>query len=227
MRDLSNAIAAGLLFATQLVQHLALVLDVHLPRRFDFTDFCAPQFSEYGLANKAARLGLNVIYLCLRQGVRPEQIKSNGTVCNLKCLLEAAAGAAPPPWGRPFVFPAATTDFLYAVSAELKRGLSGIDKTAEDLEEEEAEEERVYGRRTLLANIVEGDWEDLDGATGEVDTEHLPPRMRTPSPSSVASGMYSGVNSLASAGSTIVSSIIWGGWGGGGGTPGGGSPSKT
>ena len=222
MRDLSYAIAAGLLFATQLVQHLALVLDVHLPRRVDFTDFCAPQFSEYGLANKAARLGLNVIYLCLRQGVRPEQLKANGTVYNLKCLLEAAAAA---PWGRPFVFSAATTDFLYALSAELKRGLSGIDKTAEDLHEEEAEEERVYGRRSALANIVEGEWEDLAGATGEMDAEHLPPRMRTPSPSSVASGMYSGVNSLASAGSTIVSSIIWGGWGGG--TPGGGSPSKN
>ena len=220
---------------------MALVLDVHLPRRIDYTDFSASQFSEYGLASRAARLGLNVIYLCLKEGVRPEELKANCVMYNLKSLLEVAGGGGGGGEGRvvrrPFVFSAPTTDFLYAVSAELKRGLSGIEKTPEDLQEEEAEEEQVYGRRTALANIVEGEWEDLAGGGGEVEAEmmmyasqaHVPHAAapRSPSPSSVASGMYSGVNSLASAGSTIVSSIIWG-WGGGtAGGGGGGSPSKT
>ena len=214
------------------------MLDVHLPRRIDFTDFSAPQFSEYGLANRAARLGLNVIYLCLKQGLRPEELKANCIMYNLKSLIEVACGGEGRVVRRPFVFSAPTTDFLFAVSAELKRGLSGIGKTPEDVQEEEAEEEQVYGRRTALANIVEGEWEDLAGGGVEVEAEmmmyaeapaamgrHVPNTPRTPSPSSVASGMYSGVNSLASAGSTIVSSIIWG-WGGGA-TGGGGSPSKN
>ena len=218
---------------------MALVLDVHLPRRIDFTDFSAPQFSEYGLASRAARLGLDVIYLCLKEGVRPEELRADCIMYNLKSLLEAACEGRVV--RRPFVFSAPTTDYLYSVSAELKRGLSGIEMTPEDLQEAEAEEEQVYGRRAALANIVEGEWEDLaGGGGGDVEAEmmmcaalgrhassqaqvsHTPP---SPSPSSVASGVYSGVNSLASAGSTIVSSIIWG-WGGGGTTGGGGSPSK-
>ena len=225
---------------------MALVLDVHLPRRIDFTDLSAPQFSEYGLASRAARLGLNVIYLCLKEGLRPEELRADCVLYNLKSLLEAAGGFGGEGRGvvrRPFVFPAPTTDFVYAVSAELKRGLAGIERTAEDAQEEEAEEEQVYGRRAVLANaLVEGEWEDLaGGGSGEVEAEmmmyaavgrhahaQMPTAMapRTPSPSSVASGVYSGVNSLASAGSTIVSSIIWG-WGGGGTAGGGGSPSKN
>ena len=225
---------------------MALVLDVHLPRRIDFTDLSAPQFSEYGLASRAARLGLNVIYLCLKEGLRPEELRADCVLYNLKSLLEAATSDGERVVRRPFVFPAPTTDFVYAVSAELKRGLAGIERTAEDAQEEEAEEEQVYGRRAVLVNaLVEGEWEDLaGGGSGEVEAEmmmyaavgrhahaQMPTAMvpRTPSPSSVASGVYSGVNSLASAGSTIVSSIIWG-WGGGGttgGGGGGGSPSKT
>ena len=225
---------------------MALVLDVHLPRRIDFTDLSAPQFSEYGLASRAARLGLNVIYLCLKEGLRPEELRADCVLYNLKSLLEAAGGCGSEGRvvvRRPFVFPAPTTDFVYAVSAELKRGLAGIERTAEDAQEEEAEEEQVYGRRAVLANaLVEGEWEDLaGGGSGEVEAEmmmyaavgrhahaQMPTAMapRTPSPSSVASGVYSGVNSLASAGSTIVSSIIWG-WGGGGTAGGGGSPSKN
>ena len=222
---------------------MALVLDVHLPRRIDFTDLSAPQFSEYGLASRAARLGLNVIHLCLKEGLRPEELRPDCVLYNLKSLLETTTGDGEKVVRRPFVFPAATTDFVYAVSAELKRGLAGIERTAEDAQEEEAEEEQVYGRRAVLANaLVEGEWEDLAGGGSEVEAEmmmyaavgrhahaQVPIAMapRTPSPSSVASGVYSGVNSLASAGSTIVSSIIWG-WGGGGTTGGGGgSPSKT
>ena len=225
---------------------MALVLDVHLPRRIDFTDLSAPQFSEYGLASRAARLGLNVIYLCLKEGLRPEELRPDCVLYNLRSLLEAAGGCGSEGRvvvRRPFVFPAPTTDFVYAVSAELKRGLAGIERTAEDAQEEEAEEEQVYGRRAVLANaLVEGEWEDLaGGGSGEVEAEmmmyaavgrhahaQMPTAMapRTPSPSSVASGVYSGVNSLASAGSTIVSSIIWG-WGGGGTAGGGGSPSKN
>ena len=71
---------------------MALVLDVHLPRRIDFTDLSAPQFSEYGLASRAARLGLNVIYLCLKEGLRPEELRADCVLYNLKSLLEAAGG---------------------------------------------------------------------------------------------------------------------------------------
>ena len=181
-----------------------------------------------------------MIYLCLKEGVRPEELRADCIMYNLKSLLGAACEGRVV--RRPFVFSAPTTDYLYSVSAELKRGLSGIEMTPEDLQEAEAEEEQVYGRRAALANIVEGEWEDLaGGGGGDVEAEMMmcaalgrhassqaqvsSPTPRSPSPSSVASGVYSGVNSLASAGSTIVSSIIWG-WGGGGTTGGGGSPSK-
>lgn len=198
MGNPGHGVAAGLLYATQLIQHLSLALDIYLPRQLDFTDFCSKSgtLSEYGLANKVGRLNLNVLYLCLSQGMLPEQLRTKQALYDLRVLLDSVATGDVSM--RPTAFTTQTTDFLYQASVEVKRSLVGIRKTSEDLAEEGAEEERVYGRSrgpvvcAYAAAVDEGEWEDFGG---ETDMEAFPEMMlRSPSPSS-ASSVYS-INSL-------------------------------
>ncbi len=195
-----------------MVQHLCLALDVYFPRQMDYTDFCSRSTSmtEYGFANRVARLNVNTLYLCLKHGMQPEDLRARQTLHNLKGLLDRFAESEIAP--SQVVFTPTTLDFFYKSSAELKKELEDIRKTVEDIEEEEAEQERVYGRNlgAALLSAEDADWEDV----GEMDTElfvaasaavaaQFPPR--TPSPSSATM-----MNSLATAGSSIVSSFMRG-----------------
>lgn len=86
----AHNIAAGLALACQLVGLLARVLDVHLPARIQHQEFGVIETSEFRFARKVTKLNLNVVFLCLSQGMPPHQIQPCQTLSNLLGLARRA-----------------------------------------------------------------------------------------------------------------------------------------
>ena len=74
-------------FTAQLVSQISGYLDVILPKYFSCNEFGVPTASEYKFAKKVARLNLNIIYLCLNNGVPPEDIHPTQSLHNLYLLF--------------------------------------------------------------------------------------------------------------------------------------------
>lgn len=81
-------IAAGLTFIAQIVQALSFYLDVRLPHRVNYNDFCTMGLNERQFRKKVARLNLNVVYLCYTQNISIGNIQPARTVENLLQLLD-------------------------------------------------------------------------------------------------------------------------------------------
>lgn len=81
-------IAAGLTFIAQIVQALSFYLDVRLPHKVNYNDFCTMGLNERQFKKKVARLNLNVVYLCYTQNISIGNIQPARTVENLIQLLD-------------------------------------------------------------------------------------------------------------------------------------------
>nr|UXP86415.1 beclin-1 [Procambarus clarkii] len=80
-------VSAGLTYLTQFVNTLAFYLDVTLPKKLCYSEFCRNELSEQQFARRVTRLNTNVLYLCLSQNVPATLLRPTHTVSNLLALL--------------------------------------------------------------------------------------------------------------------------------------------
>lgn len=81
-------ISAALTYTTQLINVLAFYLDVRLPSKLCYSEFCGPEVSEQKFARRVARLNWNVLHLCFSQSVDPNLLKPFHTLHNILHLLD-------------------------------------------------------------------------------------------------------------------------------------------
>jgi len=88
-RNAAYTIGAALAFTTQLVNVLSYLLDINLPHRLCYSEFCGHDLSESKFCRLVQRLNLNVLHLCFSQQVAVELLHPRHTVHNLLMLLQA------------------------------------------------------------------------------------------------------------------------------------------
>lgn len=81
-------IAAGLTYISQLVQALSFYLDIRIPHKVSYNDFCTMGLNEQQFRRKVARLNLNIVYLCYTQNLSMKNIQSARTMENIFHLLD-------------------------------------------------------------------------------------------------------------------------------------------
>ena len=163
--DLNNEVAtisAALTFVSQLLSHLYSIWDEVPPSKpHPLGEFGIPTSSQYKFAKKVARLNLNLIYLCLKLGVSPDDLKATRTLHNLHKLLETfnsgiSTSALP--------FPCHEYEKLALENYQAE--LEGLSPSSEDLEEEEDCE--------IKDLEDEDEWEAVSAGISEAMTVHLP-----------------------------------------------------
>lgn len=80
-------ISAALTYTAQLVQTLSFYLDIRLPYKLNFCDFCKVNMSEQVFNYKVNRLNANILYLCYMQKMKLSQLHPTHTLENLYKLL--------------------------------------------------------------------------------------------------------------------------------------------
>ncbi|XP_058053695.1 beclin 1-associated autophagy-related key regulator [Anopheles bellator] len=85
----AHTISAALTYTAQLVQLIAFVLDVRLPRRVAYADFCTTSLAEGPFRKKVARLNADIVALCYAQCCRLNDMHPTHTLENLLCLLSS------------------------------------------------------------------------------------------------------------------------------------------
>jgi beclin 1-associated autophagy-related key regulator len=81
-------IAAALTYIAQLVQAISFYLDVRLPHRVTYNDFCTMGLNEQQFRKKVARLNLNIVYLCYTQNLSMKNLQPARTMENLFQLVD-------------------------------------------------------------------------------------------------------------------------------------------
>ena len=81
-------IAAALTYIAQLVQCLSFYLDVRLPHKVSYNDFCTMGLNEQQFRKKVARLNLNIVYLCYTQNLSMRHLQPARTMENIFQLLD-------------------------------------------------------------------------------------------------------------------------------------------
>ncbi|XP_052272133.1 beclin 1-associated autophagy-related key regulator-like isoform X2 [Dreissena polymorpha] len=82
-----NTIIAGLCYTSQSVAVIAHILNVCLPKKQCYSEFCYCNLSEKQFNKAVARLNQNILYLCFSQGLDPERIEPKHTLHNILELL--------------------------------------------------------------------------------------------------------------------------------------------
>ncbi|XP_018914794.1 beclin 1-associated autophagy-related key regulator isoform X2 [Bemisia tabaci] len=82
-------ISAALTFTTQLVNVLAYFLDVRLPCKLSYSEFCTNELSEQKFTKRVARLNASVLHLCFSQNMKPEVLHPTRTLHNILNFLNA------------------------------------------------------------------------------------------------------------------------------------------
>ncbi|XP_058116492.1 beclin 1-associated autophagy-related key regulator [Anopheles ziemanni] len=85
----AHTIAAALTYTTQLVHLIAFYLDVLLPFRVAYSDFCTTALPEAQFTRKVARLNADIVHLCHTQGCRLNDMNPTHTLENVLCLLKS------------------------------------------------------------------------------------------------------------------------------------------
>jgi len=80
-------ISAALTYTTQLVNVLAFYLDVRLPNKLSYSEFCGHEMTDTQFAHRVAKLNSNVLHLCYTQNVNPELLHPARTLHNILLLL--------------------------------------------------------------------------------------------------------------------------------------------
>ncbi|XP_046607390.1 beclin 1-associated autophagy-related key regulator [Neodiprion virginianus] len=80
-------ISAALTYTTQLVNVLGFYLDVKLPYKLPYSDFCSNEMTDQKFARKVARLNSNVLHLCFTQNTNLSYLHPTHTLQNIMHLL--------------------------------------------------------------------------------------------------------------------------------------------
>uniref|UniRef100_A0A2S2NP70 Beclin 1-associated autophagy-related key regulator n=1 Tax=Schizaphis graminum TaxID=13262 RepID=A0A2S2NP70_SCHGA len=83
-------ISAALTYTSQLVKQLSFFIDVFLPRRPNFSEFCGNELNETKFAKYVTHLNANILYLCFSQNVDPKLLHPDHTLKNLLQLLDTS-----------------------------------------------------------------------------------------------------------------------------------------
>ncbi|XP_061174725.1 beclin 1-associated autophagy-related key regulator-like [Saccostrea echinata] len=88
LRNPGHRISAGLCYASQMTAVLSHILDIRLPRKQPYSDFCTNEITERQFKHSVACLNQNILYLCFAQNVpNPEQLDPRNTLQNIVVLL--------------------------------------------------------------------------------------------------------------------------------------------
>ncbi|GFG28420.1 hypothetical protein Cfor_11343 [Coptotermes formosanus] len=87
-RNPAYNISAALTYTTQLVNVLAFYLDVRLPNKLCYSEFCGHEMTDTQFARRVAKLNSNVLHLCYTQNVNPELLHPARTLHNILLLLD-------------------------------------------------------------------------------------------------------------------------------------------
>ncbi|XP_001945788.2 beclin 1-associated autophagy-related key regulator isoform X2 [Acyrthosiphon pisum] len=93
-------ISAALTYTSQLVKQISFFIDVFLPRRPNFSEFCGNELNETKFAKYVTHLNANILYLCFSQNVDPKLLHPDHTLKNLLQLLDTSVsdlGRVDPP----------------------------------------------------------------------------------------------------------------------------------
>ncbi|KAG1687294.1 Beclin 1-associated autophagy-related key regulator [Nymphon striatum] len=77
----------ALMYTSQFVSILSHIFNVRLPQRLNYSEFC-DDISSFQLKHKVAKLNINVMYLCLAQGMDSDIVHPVKTLENLYKLLD-------------------------------------------------------------------------------------------------------------------------------------------
>ncbi|XKL64066.1 hypothetical protein PGB90_004152 [Kerria lacca] len=81
-------ISAALTYTTQLVDIIAHFLDIRLPNKLLYCEFCVKHLNERKFIKCVTHLNANILMLCLTQNVDPGLLQSSQTIRNLLLLLD-------------------------------------------------------------------------------------------------------------------------------------------
>lgn len=87
MHNPAYNISAALTYATQLVNIIAYYVNVRLPYKLAYGEFCGNEMSDQKFARKVARLNSNVLHLCFTQNTDIAFLHPMHTLQNLMHLL--------------------------------------------------------------------------------------------------------------------------------------------
>ncbi|KAK2581993.1 hypothetical protein KPH14_002429 [Odynerus spinipes] len=87
MHNPAYNISAALTYATQLVNIIAYYVNVRLPYKLAYGEFCGNEMSDQKFARKVARLNSNVLHLCFTQNTDIAVLHPMHTLQNLMHLL--------------------------------------------------------------------------------------------------------------------------------------------
>ncbi|VEN54074.1 unnamed protein product [Callosobruchus maculatus] len=82
------SISAALTYTAQLVSILSFYLNVRLPYKMVYSDFCSGYMNEQQFARRTARLNANILYMCFSQNVDLCSLRSCETIHNILQLIE-------------------------------------------------------------------------------------------------------------------------------------------
>lgn len=86
------SISAALTYTAQLVNVIAFYLDIRLPYKMVYKDFCTDDMTKQQLARRVARLNANVLHLCFSQNVDLNVLQPTQTLFNIMKMVEAETG---------------------------------------------------------------------------------------------------------------------------------------
>lgn len=81
-------ISAALTFTAQLIQVISFFLDVRLPYKMIYSDFCSSTMTVEQITRRVARLNANILYLCYTQCVKLSNLQPIQTLENVLQLLD-------------------------------------------------------------------------------------------------------------------------------------------
>ncbi|CAK9814009.1 Beclin 1-associated autophagy-related key regulator [Anthophora quadrimaculata] len=87
MHNPAYNISAALTYATQLVNIIAYYVNIRLPYKLAYGEFCGNEMSDQKFARKVARLNSNVLHLCFTQNTNIAVLHPMHTLQNLMHLL--------------------------------------------------------------------------------------------------------------------------------------------
>lgn len=81
-------ISAALTYTAQLVHVLAFYLDIRLPYKMLYSDFCSSDMNKMQFSRRVARLNANILHLCFSQNTNLCSLRPSETLHNILQLLD-------------------------------------------------------------------------------------------------------------------------------------------
>ncbi|XP_059471775.1 beclin 1-associated autophagy-related key regulator [Neocloeon triangulifer] len=199
-------ISAALTYTAQLVNVLAFYLDVRLPRKQYYSDFCQHEMTDQQFARRVARLNANVLHLCFSQNISPSVLHPTRTLHNLLQLFNKDVSDL----GRQGPVEV-DTDLVRSLEEQLIRDLEAFDGDEEETCSDGEEEDYLPGEWESVPSLPyqESGAGALVGRSS-TDGRALVSAQGSAVGTSVAGGL------VTSAAASIAS--LWRGWTAGGNT---------